>query len=267
MSIQSPDATERASCVFIWTDMALFIGPRSATDIHAHHALEVCLALDDTIDIRGAEESSFRRCAGALVPSDTRHQLTIHGPRVAIIYIDPFSRLGDGLAQALTEPTIRPVPDRVVRAHRSQFIDLLTSTDSDAAAEVCASVLDQLALDRAEGAGPRPVDPRVTRAMQLIEAALDSRIVAADLAASLALSESRFLHIFREQAGLPLRRYVLWTRLRRALTLALAGDPMTTAAHASGFADSAHLTRTCRQMFGLPPSAFAPVDTLVIVRA
>jgi AraC-like DNA-binding protein len=47
---------------------------------------------------------------------------------------------------------------------------------------------------------------------------------------------------------------VLWLRLRIAITRVQAGDDLTVAAHAAGFADSAHLTRTCRDMFGLPPS-------------
>jgi AraC family transcriptional regulator len=33
------------------------------------------------------------------------------------------------------------------------------------------------------------------------------------------------------------------------------GETLSTAAHAAGFADSAHLSRTARTMFGLAPSA------------
>ena len=58
---------------------------------------------------------------------------------------------------------------------------------------------------------------------------------------------------------------------RRAAGAALDGDAApvglhealrdveaeTDAAHAAGFADSAHLTRTCRDMFGLPPSVMS----------
>ncbi|BBY31562.1 hypothetical protein GCM10023114_33850 [Mycolicibacterium sediminis] len=39
-----------------------------------------------------------------------------------------------------------------------------------------------------------------------------------------------------------------------AITRVQAGDDLTTAAHTAGFADSAHLSRTCRDTFGLPPS-------------
>jgi AraC-like DNA-binding protein len=34
----------------------------------------------------------------------------------------------------------------------------------------------------------------------------------------------------------------------------MKGASLSTAAHAAGFADSAHLTRTSRRMIGIPPS-------------
>jgi AraC-like DNA-binding protein len=70
--------------------------------------------------------------------------------------------------------------------------------------------------------------------------------------------------MFKEQTGLPMSRYVLWMRLRAALLRALEGATMAESAQDAGFADAAHFTRTCRQMFGLPPTAFTPVDTLFV---
>lgn len=65
------------------------------------------------------------------------------------------------------------------------------------------------------------------------------------------LSSSRFRHLFAEEIGLPFRRYVLWRRLRLAVTEMGAGADATTAAHAAGFADLAHFSRTLKAMFGV----------------
>lgn len=54
--------------------------------------------------------------------------------------------------------------------------------------------------------------------------------------------------------GLTFRRYVLWRKLARALQLVGRGNSLSAAAHASGFSDSAHLTRTVYQMFGMSPT-------------
>lgn len=81
------------------------------------------------------------------------------------------------------------------------------------------------------------------------------------LAAKVAgLSEGRFRHLFVEETGVAFRPYLLWTRLNHALALASSGVSLTEAAYAANFADSAHLTRTCRRMFGVLPSAL-PVTT------
>ena len=54
--------------------------------------------------------------------------------------------------------------------------------------------------------------------------------------------------------GVPIRRYLLWHRYLTALSLLSDGSSVTEAAHAAGFADSAHLTRTAVQMNGYPPT-------------
>ena len=68
------------------------------------------------------------------------------------------------------------------------------------------------------------------------------------------LSESRLQHLFREQVGVPIRRYLLWHRYLTALSLLADGASVTRAAHAAGFADSAHLTRTAVRMNGFTPT-------------
>ena len=58
----------------------------------------------------------------------------------------------------------------------------------------------------------------------------------------------------RDQVGVPIRRYLLWHRYLTALSLLADGASVTRAAHAAGFADSAHLTRTAVRMNGFTPT-------------
>jgi AraC family transcriptional regulator len=84
---------------------------------------------------------------------------------------------------------------------------------------------------------------------------MDQPILLADVARQANLSPGRFRHLFVEETGMPLRTYVLWRRLLRVWTLLMQGETLSRAAHAAGFADSAHLSRTARSMFGLAPSS------------
>src|SRR5262249_49394234 len=94
----------------------------------------------------------------------------------------------------------------------------------------------------------------VTRVLAAIRDADDLRMSIEDAAAMAFLSPSRFAHLFKQQVGLPFRRYMLWRKLARAVLVIGRERAIATAAHAADFADAAHLTRTFYQMFGLPPS-------------
>lgn len=98
------------------------------------------------------------------------------------------------------------------------------------------------------------VDPRIATALDWMRTRLASPMSLADVAAIVHLSPGRFRHLFVAQTGISFRAYLLWARVGTAMGTAMAGGSWTAAAQDSGFADSAHLSRTCRRMFGIAPS-------------
>ncbi|HEX5628416.1 MAG TPA: helix-turn-helix transcriptional regulator, partial [Usitatibacteraceae bacterium] len=76
----------------------------------------------------------------------------------------------------------------------------------------------------------------------------------AEAAALVHLSPSRLRHLFVAETGTTFRAYALWVRIQHAIVAMMAGQSWTDAAHAAGFADSAHLNRTFRRMFGISPN-------------
>jgi transcriptional regulator GlxA family with amidase domain len=101
-------------------------------------------------------------------------------------------------------------------------------------------------------------DPRITAALAWMRARLGSQIRLEDVAAAVHLSPGRFRHLFVQQTGTSLRAWLLWARVDRAVQAAFSGRSLTEAAHEAGFSDAAHLTRTCRRVFGLAPSMLVP---------
>lgn len=256
---------ERQSAVFVWTDRALFVGDRSETSLHSHHALELCIALDDLgIDVSAPDGPDLRGIPGAMVRAGASHRLAIPGPKVAVLYLDPQSEVAASLQRWLEPDDIRGLPDAVVRDLRGGFRNLLESADSSLpdAEAACASLIGSFTEE-----APRPsVHWRVRKAMERIERELDDPPNLESLANDIGISPSRLRHMFKEQTGLPISRYVLWMRLRAALLEALEGASMAESAQEAGFSDAAHFTRTCRQMFGLPPTAFTPVDCVFVAQ-
>lgn len=104
-------------------------------------------------------------------------------------------------------------------------------------------------------AAKRPRTSGFAASLRRIDAQLAEGVVRLEaVARESGLSPSRFRHLFAEDVGLPFRRYVLWRRLRLAVTALGDGADATTAAHAAGFADLAHFSRTLKAMFGVTAS-------------
>lgn len=96
-----------------------------------------------------------------------------------------------------------------------------------------------------------PTDERIRVAMDLLRARPGEQMSAAELAAAVGLSRSRFLHLFSAHAGTSFRRYRLWVRMRYAAAAVGRGADLSTAASDAGFASPSHFSDTFRAMFGL----------------
>jgi AraC-like DNA-binding protein len=90
-----------------------------------------------------------------------------------------------------------------------------------------------------------------------------ARMNQTELAQRLGLERTQALRLFKESTGTTFRQFKRWTGLQHAARLIVAGALVRTAAMDAGFADTAHLTRTFKQCFGLTPSqAIAGLPTI-----
>ncbi len=108
---------------------------------------------------------------------------------------------------------------------------------------------------------------RLPRRMSAVLADLTAepmaRMSQEELAKRLRLERTKALRLFKESTGTTFRQFKRWSGLQHAARLIVAGTLVRTAAMDAGFADTAHLTRTFKQCFGLTPSqAIAGLPTI-----
>jgi AraC family transcriptional regulator len=92
------------------------------------------------------------------------------------------------------------------------------------------------------------------RAIELMDAKLDSNLSVELLASEVDLSPAHFARAFRETFGLPPHRYLLHLRLERARHMLDAENAvLSDVAQRVGFADQAHFTRFFKREYGVTP--------------
>ena len=69
------------------------------------------------------------------------------------------------------------------------------------------------------------------------------------------LSESRLSHLFKEEMGISIKKYLVWSRLKKAFQLVVNQKiNLYEAALQSGFYDQAHLSKAFKELLGMNPS-------------
>ena len=238
--------------VLVWQGGSLWIGISHKGASHAHHGLQIGVALDG--DLMFESQQEWRTYRLAVIPSKVTHALDGGGRLAAQIFVEPQSPEGRILTENYcSDGGINDVPFELIARSADQ---LLSSYLSGASAEELKRDAHAIIADLTAGSTPRTVtNPRILTAIELMEQRLDTMITLRNAAALVHLSPGRFRHLFVEETGTPLRPYLLWLRLSKAVDAISRGDSITSAAHMAGFSDSAHLTRIFRRMFGLAPSS------------
>jgi AraC-like DNA-binding protein len=102
--------------------------------------------------------------------------------------------------------------------------------------------------------GATPITQELSIVIETIIAEPMLRMSQHELAHRLKMERTSAMRMFKIATGLTFRRFKQWSALQHAARQIAAGELVRTAAMDAGFADTAHLTRTFRESFGLTPS-------------
>lgn len=234
-----------------WGPRVLYLGPGFGLTPHRNATAVLAVALDGRLQVADDPENSdgiYRSARSVLIPPNTLHHLRIEGGRMAFLYVDPLSSDLAALTARMGDVKPRAAFDLI---GEGTVIEVLTGLADDRIGDGDG----RKTLTELLGIGSR-ADPdlRILAALRRMRDQPHRSHSMAELGACAGLSASRFLHLFKAETGVPLRRYRLWNRMGAAVAAFRQGRSLTEAAHAAGFASSAHFSTAFRDMFGMMPS-------------
>jgi AraC-like DNA-binding protein len=242
--------------VCLWQGGSLWIGRQAGHSLpHAHHGIQISLSLDGPAGkllFKSGAGSAWSAYRAAIVMPNRLHEFDGLGGAVAQIFVEPETTQGRILIDRYAAADITALPSELTD-NAADLLGRLLREHRHNQALVAAS---QRMVDALAGPLPaRPaVHPRIAAAIDFITRRMNAGIALGEVAAAVHLSPSRLRHLFVQETGTTFRGYVLWLRITRAVAVMMDGRTWTDAAHATGFADSAHLSRTFRRMFGISPA-------------
>ncbi|MDI1261967.1 MAG: AraC family transcriptional regulator [bacterium] len=236
-----------------WGARVLYLGPAFGLTPHRNATGVLALGLDGPLQVADDPEdaaTAYRTVRSVLILPNSLHHLRIEQGRMAFLYVDPFGHDLRALGARMAEATPRAA---FGLQQEAELIELMTGlAEGRVAAQEGRTSLRALL-----GVGVRgKANPRILAALRQMRDEPHRAHRLTTLAARAGLSPSRFLHLFKAETSVPLRRYRIWNRMGAAVRASGQGASLTEAAHAAGFASSSHFSSAFRDMFGMMPSDF-----------
>ncbi|RDH46420.1 helix-turn-helix transcriptional regulator [Zooshikella ganghwensis] len=232
--------------VYCGEGCVITLGRTLVTEWHSHLSYQISLGLHGNplaLDVNN------ERCLanGFIIGSAIPHRLEVYGDCCLTILVDSDHLHSHHLQHLLQSREVLKLSSQQVKNMLLQIFDAFENKQYLDIKTLMASLNKPCGCHYG-------LDKRIAKAVEIIDCLPEKIISSQSIAEKVCLSESRFRHLFKENIGVNFRQYLLWRRLNDALKYALLTNSLTIAATKAGFSDSAHLSRTCKEMYGLKPS-------------
>ncbi|WKN45409.1 AraC family transcriptional regulator [Tunicatimonas pelagia] len=228
-----------------------FVGYLSDNLAHRHYALQCSVSLQEPLTLYG-QNGLLLLTSGIAIKPMIEHRLVSRSPML-IILLNPASRTGHFFHHHFLSSDIDRLPEELTSLLQSLGQQWFTGQLPAEAFYLAYTQLIQSFVQTCLTASHH-TDSRILDALDFLEANADKVVPLAEAASHVFLSPERFRHLFQAETGITFRRLQLWNKLVQVFQTYSPAKSLTELAHEHGFSDSAHLSRTFKETFGLSPT-------------
>jgi AraC-like DNA-binding protein len=218
-------------------------------ELHSHLASHLIIGLNGNItcDICG---DSFET-NGVCIASDIPHTVHAENGELLLYLYDTASYYSEEITEKyLIHKPYSILDDNLV----SRIQDAWANSDGDL--QIADSKIMAVCDLNRNAASQK--DKRITETLEYLKQ-LDTipDDIMEQLCSNVCLSQSRFSHLFKEQVGISLHRYLALDKMKKGYLSFIKTGSITDAAMYAGFDSPSHFAATCKRMFGISFSEFA----------
>ncbi len=252
---------KQPSLLYLWDKRTIYLGPLFEPVELSVGAATLIISLNDPISFMIKGMSEVIECRSLLLPAGMSVEVDTKNSTVVNVSLDALGNDFYVLSKRMQHQHGKAAYGLI---EEEAFIKGFTQLrDSNMNSTQAYAHTDKL-LNCNDAS--YTIDKRVVHVVEHIKKTVDDNLSVEDLANSVNLSVPRLVQLFKQQTGVPMRRYRLWHRLFVTAVKMGEGLSLTEAALSAGFTDSSHFSHTFRGMIGMTPSAiFSQPNPLKII--
>ena len=215
---------------------AVHVSDDETTRPHQLPMARLVLPIDGWVDLKWA--GGEQRSSEPLWTKPDFPSCVVGGAgRTLTLFVDPLAPM----ARSMTPPSSRALRNLQAAAREVTQVE----RDGEGFAKEAQNILQT---------DIRRLDKRVARAAEWLAQNPTASWSMQRISEYAELSPSRLAHLFQSNLRVSARSLALLYRTLAAMRFMADGLSLTEAAHAAGFSDHAHLSRSCIRLLGQPPS-------------
>lgn len=215
--------------------------------LHKHSMMQFFISKEDNIHIQVLDKEID--CKAILVGRNIPHSFESRGVLHFTMLVDSTSYLGEQLTDKyLSEKPFYIFKENALLKSCESLWDNRQLTDKEEYQRFIEAFFGYLNIQKGYSS---KFDERIKKVLKLIAESNLGEVPISYLANQAALSESRLSHLFKEEAGIPIKNYLVNMKLLRAYVKLFETGNVTEAAMYAGFDSPSHFALTSKNLTGM----------------